>query len=113
VRAKGVVRKWRFTPQTCPSRGNARETTLDLLRNTRPSNPHAIHTNSRYMRDIANHRHCALFPSTEGEKAPLFTPQTCPSRGNARETLLEKLRFRYFSAGFRARKGFSPANAPQ
>jgi hypothetical protein len=42
-----------------------------------------------------------------------FTPQTCPSRGNARETLLEKLRFRYFSAGFRARKGFSPHELPK
>jgi hypothetical protein len=31
----------------------------------------------------------------------------------ARETLLEKLRFRYFSAGFRARKGFSPHELPR
>jgi hypothetical protein len=29
-----------------------------------------------------------------------FTPQTWRSRAIARETLLEKLRFRYFSAGF-------------
>jgi hypothetical protein len=64
-----------------------------------------------------------IFPSTEGcprqrtgwsdgENALRFTPQTWRSRAIARETLLEKLRFRYFSAGFRARKGFSPANAP-
>jgi hypothetical protein len=31
----------------------------------------------------------------------------------ARETLLEKLRFRYFSAGFRARKGFSHHELPK
>jgi hypothetical protein len=70
-----------FTPQTCPSRGNARETLLDLLR-------------FRY-------------------KSAGFTPQTCPSRGNARETLLDLLRFRYKSAGFRARKGFSPYELPK
>jgi hypothetical protein len=42
-----------------------------------------------------------------------FTPQTCRSRDNARETLLEKLRFRYFSAGFRARNGFSHHELPK